>query len=99
MHSVQSLDADWDKLQLFSPISHGGLHTFSCDESEQGSFPSRNLWEITHLPLDGHITEKFGGEAKFHLLITPNGELGKPIPSIIKLDNPLPNEPSSMKKR
>ena len=44
-----------------------------------------------------HITEKFGDEAKFHLLITPNGDLGKSRASIIKLDNPLPNEPPSIK--
>ena len=36
---------------------------------------------------------------KFHLLILPDGKLGMPLPSIIKLQNPLPNEPACMRKR
>ena len=45
------------------------------------------------------IHEKHGKEAKFHLLIKSNGELGKPLPSYIQLEDPLPNEPPYMKKR
>ena len=42
---------------------------------------------------------KFKDEAKFHLTTQPDGDLGKPLPSIIELDDPLPNEPPCMKKR
>ena len=45
------------------------------------------------------IHEKYGKEAKFHLLNGSNGELGKPLPRYIQLQDPLPNEPACMKKR
>lgn len=45
------------------------------------------------------IKMKFGSETKFHQLVQHDGSLGKPLPSIIELINPLPNEPACMKKR
>ena len=45
------------------------------------------------------IHYKHGNDAKFHLLIKGNGELGKPLPNHIQLQDPLPNEPAYMKKR
>ena len=45
------------------------------------------------------LNEKYGNEAKFHCLINYNGELGKPLPNYIQLQDPLPNEPAYMKKR
>ena len=45
------------------------------------------------------IMQKYGKYAKFHLIIQQDGQLGKPLPHIINLENPLPNEPPCMKKR
>ena len=45
------------------------------------------------------MKQKYGVEAKFHILILPDGEFEKPLPKIITLENPLPNEPACMKKR
>ena len=45
------------------------------------------------------IHAKHGKDAKFHLLVKCNGELGKPLPNYIQLEDPLPNEPPYMKKR
>ena len=42
---------------------------------------------------------KYGQEVKFHYLITETGELGKPLPKLLKIENPYPGEPKFLRKR
>ena len=42
---------------------------------------------------------KYGQEVKFHYLIKETGEIGKPLPSIMKLENAYPGEPKFLRKR
>ena len=42
---------------------------------------------------------KYGQEVKFHYLITESGLLGKPLPGLMKLENPYPGEPKFLRKR
>ena len=42
---------------------------------------------------------KYGSEAKFHYIITENGEIGEALPDIIQLENPYPGEPKFLRKR
>lgn len=45
------------------------------------------------------MKEKHGQDAKLHFLIKPDGSLGKVLPKMCKLNDPLPGEPPFMKKR
>ena len=42
---------------------------------------------------------KYKTEVKFHYLITRTGKIGKPLPNIMKLQNPCPGEPKFLRKR
>ena len=42
---------------------------------------------------------KFGQEVKFHYLITETGEIGKPLPKLMKIGSPCPGEPNFIRKR
>ena len=42
---------------------------------------------------------KYGQEVKFHYLIRENGELGKPLPNLMKIGSPSPGEPNFLRKR
>ena len=42
---------------------------------------------------------KYGQEVKFHYLITETGELGKPLPNFLEINNPYPGEPRFLRKR
>ena len=44
-------------------------------------------------------TVKYGKEVKFHYLITESGEMGKPLPKLMKIGNPYPGEPNFLRKR
>ena len=42
---------------------------------------------------------RYGQEVKFHYLITETGDIGKPLPKLMKIENPCPGEPNSLRKR
>ena len=42
---------------------------------------------------------KYGQEVKFHYLIKETGEMGKPLPNLMKLENAYPGEPKFLRKR
>ena len=42
---------------------------------------------------------RYGQEVKFHYLIKETGKIGKPLPSLMKLDNAYPGEPKFLRKR
>ena len=42
---------------------------------------------------------RYGQEVKFHYLITETGEIGKPLPNLMKIGNPCPGEPNFLRKR
>ena len=42
-------------------------------------------------------TAKYGQEVKFHCLITETGEMGKPLPKLMKIGTPCPGEPNFLR--
>ena len=42
---------------------------------------------------------KYGQDVKFHYLITETGEMGKPLPKLMKIESPYPGEPNCLRKR
>ena len=42
---------------------------------------------------------RYGQEVKYHYLITETGDIGKPLPKLMKIENPCPGEPNFLRKR
>ena len=57
---------------------------------------SKNVAETSKIEKD---KLKYKSEFKFHYLITRTGELGKPLPNVMKLQNACPGEPKFLRKR
>ena len=43
--------------------------------------------------------KRYGQEVKFHYLITETGDIGKPLPKLMKIGSPCPGEPNFLRKR
>ena len=68
------------------------------DNTDENLPENNQSSDVEHYNYEENV-KLYGSEAKLHVLILPDGELGKPLPASIKLKDPIPNEPPFMKKR
>ena len=95
--------SEWDELsfpqyvKMFDPINRNQGE--NQDDEQEGNIE----YDVEIDCPDSSDMErdiiKYGQELKFHYLITETGEMGKPLPKVMKIESPYPGEPNCLRKR
>ena len=96
--------SEWDELcfpqyaKMFDPIHKKEKEMPNEDEENGSDVELENSDNQDSFDFEKG-EKKYGQEAVFHFLITETGEIGKPLPKLMKLNDPYPGEPNFLRKR
>ena len=99
--------SEWNELcfpqyvKMFDPTHNTEPEISNEEKDEDFDRDQENEISEDQMLLDDFERDKikYGQEVKFHYLITETGELGKPLPKLLKIENPYPGEPKFLRKR
>lgn len=89
----------YDPTRLMEKSSENENSEEEIEEDNEDSNENEDTNESVDAQEMKNLLKKYKSDFKFHLVIQPDGNLGKKLPNHIKLVNPIDNEPPFMKKR